>query len=70
MTKKRNPLLIPKNKRIRRRPYTKELSFLYDFTIIDYAPTKSEIKLRQRPKSDKIIKNPFQKTGYIGLKRK
>lgn len=66
----RNPLRIPKNKRVKRRPYTKELSFLYDYKIIDSSPSKTELKLRQRPKSQKIIRNPFQKSGYVGLKRK
>lgn len=65
----RNPLRIPRRIRVKRRPYTKKLSFLYDYKIIDSAPTKTELKLRQRPKSEKIIKNPFQKSGYLGLKR-
>jgi hypothetical protein len=66
----RNPLKIPRNIRVKRRPYNKELAFLYDYKIIDSAPTKTELKLRQRPKSEKIIKNPFQKSGYLGLKRR
>lgn len=66
----RNPLKIPKRQRVKRKPYTKELAFLYDYKVIDSAPTKTELKLRQRPKSEKIIKNPFQKSGYIGLKRR
>lgn len=66
----RNPLRIPKGKRVKRRPYNKELAFLYDYKIIDSSPSKTELKLRQRPKSEKIIKNPFQKTGFLGLKRK
>ena len=63
----RNPLRIPKHKRVKLRPYNKELAFLYDYKIIDSAPTKTELKLRQRPKSEKIVKNPFQKSGYLGL---
>jgi len=66
----RNPLRIPKRQRVKRRPYNKELAFLYDYKMIDSAPTKTELKLRQRPKSEKIIKNPFQQSGYIGLKRR
>jgi hypothetical protein len=70
----RNPLKIPKSKRIKRRPYTKELSFLYRYRIFDSGPTKKEIELRRNrytgEKSDKIIRNPFQKTGFLGLKRK
>ena len=66
----RNPLRIPKHKRVKRRPYTKKLGFLYDYKMIDSAPTKRESKLRERPKSEKIIKNPFQKSGYLGLKKR
>tara|TARA_R110000751_G_scaffold80438_1_gene162371 strand:+ start:910 stop:1122 length:213 start_codon:yes stop_codon:yes gene_type:complete len=66
----RNPLKLTKRQRVRRKPYTQTLSFLYDYNIIDNAPTKLELKLRQRPKSDKIIKNPFQRTGFLGLKKK
>ena len=67
---KRNPLKMTIKQRTKRRPYTKQLSFLYDYEMIDKAPTKMELKLRQRPKSDKIIKNPFQRTGFLGLKKK
>ena len=66
----RNPLKIPKRQRVKRRPYNKELSFLYNYKVIDSSTSKTELKLRERPKSEKILKNPFQKSGYIGLKRR
>lgn len=66
----RNPLKIPKRLRVKLRPYNKELSFLYNYEVIDSSTSKTELKLRERPKSEKIIKNPFQKSGYIGLKRR
>ena len=70
----RNPLMIPKRKRMKRKPYTKELSWAYDYRTETTAPTKKELKQYKNRYTgkplDKIIKNPFQKTGYLGLKKK
>ena len=66
----RNPLKIPRNIRMKRRPYTKQLSWAYDYKVVDSGSTKTELKLREKPKSEKIIKNPFQKTGFLGLRKK
>ena len=78
---KRNPLSIPARKRMKRRPYEKVLSFLYDYDILTEERTKGEASsiiatwssetLRDKIiKSDKVIKNPFQKTGWLGLRKK
>lgn len=66
--------MIPKNIRMKRRPYTKELSWAYKYKVVDADQRKEAILLRvdkkQRRKSEKVIRNPFQKTGFLGLKRK
>jgi hypothetical protein len=66
----RNPLKIPRNIRMKRRPYTKQLSWAYDYKVVDDDQRKTTLILRQRPKSQKVIKNPFQKTGFLGLRKK
>ena len=70
----RNPLRIPRKKRMKTRPYTKQLWWAYDYTIEDNAPTKTELKSRRQrytnKSPDKIIKNPFQKTGWVSLFKK
>jgi hypothetical protein len=70
----RDPMKIQKRKRMQRRPYTREMSFAYDYKVETSAPTKTELKLYRnrytKEKIDKIIRNPFQKTGFVGLRRK
>jgi len=71
---KRNPLSIPARKRKKRRPYEKILSFLYDYEIMSDEPTKEGASLRTFGKKmtfpDKVIKNPFQKSRWLGLRKK
>ena len=70
----RNPLKIPKSKRVKRRPYEKNLSFLYNYKVETEASTKTELKLyRNRysdKKVDKIVKDPFKSKGFLGLRRR
>jgi hypothetical protein len=66
----RNPLKIPRTIRMKRRPYTQELSWAYNYKVVDDDQRKGTIEARVRPKSEKIIKNPFQKTGFLGLRKK
>lgn len=74
MMVKRDPLKIPKRKRLKTRPYTKEMSVFYDYREETTAPTKTELKLyRERYTGkplDKIVKNPFQRGGFLGLRRR
>jgi hypothetical protein len=59
---------------MKRRPYTKEMAWAYNYYIDDNASTKTELKLRRQrytnKSPDKIIKNPFQKTGWVSLFKK
>ena len=48
----RNPLMIPKNIRMKRRPYTKELSWAYKYKVVDADQRKEAIfKSRQKTKT-------------------
>ena len=66
--KKGNPRNLSVRELMRRRPYEKAMSWNYDYQSSDSAPTKLELRLRNL--SDIIVRNPFQKTGFIGARKR
>jgi len=67
-TKKGNPRNLSRTQQIKSRPFEKSMAWFYGWRMSDAAPTKLELRLRG--KSEKIVKNPFQKTGFLGIQKR